>query len=59
MNFILIVNNINKYINIPIALAKVGLKIMPKEKRTVNGGQIDINEIFENDKVNNSWSGRR
>ncbi len=47
MNFILIVNNINKYINIPIALAKVGLKIIPKEKLTVNGEQINIDQILE------------
>ena len=47
MNFILIVNNINKYINIPIGLAKVGLKIIPKEKLTVNGEQINIDQILE------------
>ena len=47
MNFILIVNNINKYINIPIGLAKVCLKIIPKEKLTVNGEQINIDQILE------------
>lgn len=34
-------------INIPIGLAKVGLKIIPKEKLTVNGEQIDIDEILK------------
>jgi hypothetical protein len=33
-------------IKIPIGLAKVGLKIIPKEKLTVNGEQIDVDEIL-------------
>ena len=34
-------------VNIPIALAKVGLKIIPKEKLRVNGEQIDIDQILQ------------
>ncbi|HKK46159.1 MAG TPA: hypothetical protein VJ964_11605 [Balneolaceae bacterium] len=34
-------------INIPIALAKVGLKLIPKEKLKVNGEQISIDQILE------------
>lgn len=34
-------------VNIPIALAKVGLKIIPKEKLIVNGEQIDIDQILQ------------
>ena len=33
-------------IKIPIGLAKVGLKIIPKEKLTVNGEHIDADEIL-------------
>jgi hypothetical protein len=33
-------------IKIPIGLAKVGLKIIPKEKLTVNGEHIDVDEIL-------------
>ena len=33
-------------INIPIALAKVGLKIIPKGKLGVNGEPIDVDEIL-------------
>ena len=34
-------------IKIPIGLAKVGLKIIPKEKLTVNGEHIDADEILK------------
>ena len=34
-------------VNIPIGLAKVGLKIIPKEKLTVNGEPIDVDEILK------------
>ena len=34
-------------VNIPIALAKVGLKFIPKEKMMVNGEPIDADEILK------------
>ena len=34
-------------IKIPIGLAKVGLKLVPKEKLYVNGEQINIDQILE------------
>jgi len=34
-------------INIPIALAEVGLKMVPKEKLNVKGQEISIDNILE------------
>ena len=40
-------DKIKANIKIPIGLAKVGLKIIPKEKLTVNGEHIDADEILK------------
>jgi hypothetical protein len=40
-------NNTKVNINIPIALAEVGLKLVPKEAFKVDGQVIDINEILK------------
>ena len=37
----------NVNVNIPIALAEVGLKMVPKEKLKVNGQEISIEHILE------------
>lgn len=34
-------------INIPIALAEVGLKLIPKDKLKIEGKEININELLE------------
>jgi hypothetical protein len=40
-------NNTKVNINIPIALAEVGLKLVPKDALKVDGKIIDINEILK------------
>ncbi|OGT30023.1 MAG: hypothetical protein A3E87_09840 [Gammaproteobacteria bacterium RIFCSPHIGHO2_12_FULL_35_23] len=40
-------NNTKVNINIPLALAEVGLKLIPKDKLKVEGKQIDVNEILK------------
>ena len=40
-------NNTKVNINIPIALAEVGLKLVPKDKLKIDGKEININEILK------------
>lgn len=39
-------NNTKVNINIPIALAEVGLKLIPKDKLKIEGEDINVNEIL-------------
>lgn len=39
-------NNTKVNINIPIALAEVGLKLVPKDKLKIEGADINIDEIL-------------
>ncbi|MCP4133763.1 MAG: DUF2089 domain-containing protein [bacterium] len=34
-------------VNIPIALAEVGLKMVPKDKLNINGNEINLDEILQ------------
>ena len=37
----------NVNVNIPVALAEVGLKMLPKEKLVINDKKIDLDEILD------------
>ncbi len=40
-------NNVKANVNIPIALAEVGLNLIPKDKLKVDGKQINMDEILK------------
>lgn len=40
-------------VNIPIALAEIGLKLIPKDKLQIEGKQIDLQEILKSIKEGN------
>lgn len=40
-------NNVKVNINIPIALASVGLKLIPKDALKIDGKVFDVNEILQ------------